>query len=80
MMKEVERCGTDKYIPSKTVREFSQHFRGKEKANLSKASRWYKNRTAIIAQDDDEVMCVSHFGKGGDLRKATPRQEGKTSW
>lgn len=42
------------------MREFLEHFSGSEKANMNKASRWYKGRAAIMDLQDDEVLVVSH--------------------
>ena len=35
-------------LPSKTVKEFPAFFRGTEKANLQKASRWWKKRHELV--------------------------------
>jgi hypothetical protein len=47
MIEEASRCG-EKHIASKAVKNFPEMFRGTEKANLQKASRWWKARDAFL--------------------------------
>ena len=63
MIDEANRCG-DKHIPSKAIKNFPQLFRGAEKANLQKASRWWKKR--------DEFLLLFNAG-GGQQRKSRCR-------
>lgn len=60
MVEEVEKSGSDKHIPSKAVKKFPEQFRGNEKANLNKASRWFKRRETILALQEDEVIGITH--------------------
>ena len=78
MLREIERRGSDKFIVLKSVRRFPEHFRGTEKTNLGVASRWYKDREAILSVPDDEVMSVSHRVKrkrGADVSASMARKD-----
>ena len=77
MKEEVRTSGTDKKIATKAVKEFPDHFRGQYKANVQKASRWYKDADSLLAEMDGgneklsfsalhlskvvQGMCVSSF-------------------
>ena len=71
-MQEIEARGSDKFIASKTLRKYPQHFPGTEKAYLANSSRWLKQREEIMSIQDDEVMRVSHLVKLKRLANGSP--------
>lgn len=49
-----------KHLMTKTVQQFPMQFRGQQKANLSKASDWWKKRHAILTVSRDQPRTVQH--------------------
>eukprot|EP00474_Spongospora_subterranea_P005517 CRZ05975.1 hypothetical protein [Spongospora subterranea] len=68
MKEEVERFG-DVHIPSKAVKTFPECFRGAEKANLQKASRWFKEQQVSNAEQVIERKSISCNQTGGSRKR-----------
>jgi hypothetical protein len=49
-MVSVAGADGEKHVPSRAVRQFPSVFRAVEKANLMKASRWWKSRNEILCE------------------------------
>jgi hypothetical protein len=50
-MVSVAGADGEKHVASRAVRQFPSVFRAVEKANLMKASRWWKSRNEILCEE-----------------------------
>ena len=64
MLEEV-KSNDEEFICSKTVRQFPAMFRGKSNANLTKASRWWKQREKIMESYKSVKGTVTSRQNGG---------------
>ena len=72
----VEQEGNAEHIASKAVKRFPEHFRGSQKANLQKASRWWKTRKDIL-KEEGVSNSVNHIQPGVRKQMQTKANSGR---